>query len=323
MLNVYCLSNTLDDIVERGQGPGEGVVISADKFESGKQGGGIMRADRSFICMGLSICFLLVVGAIPLSATDSPTGFALDLGFNNLAVHRLDDFPGQVILGPQAGNYWGIDFDESAKTLYAIHGTNNEFGVLSLVAGVFSLIGSAGETIPAEHSWTGLAIDPADGTIYASSADANSSSLYTVNRATGEATLIGGITNATTIIDISINCDGEMYGHDISDDAIYTINPSTGEGTQVGSTGLDSNFAQGIDFDNSSGILYAWTYQGNMGDNQFGTINLNTGAFTAISAINTPRGQFEGATQTCCDCLQINGFETGAPGLPVSWTVTP
>ncbi|MGH2536738.1 MAG: DUF7507 domain-containing protein, partial [Candidatus Promineifilaceae bacterium] len=59
---------------------------------------------------------------------------------------------------------------------------------------------------------------------------------------------------------------------------------------------VNSNFAQGMDFDNEDGTLYAWTYQGG-GANQYGTIDLATGALTPLS-VDNPQGEFEGATQT-------------------------
>ena len=89
-----------------------------------------------------------------------------------------------------------------------------------------------------------------------------------------------------------------MYAHDISRDSIFRVNTKTGATTFVGATGVNSNFAQGMDFDNTTGTLYAWTYQGD-DENQYGTFSLKTGDLTPLAS-SDPEGEFEGATQTTC-----------------------
>ncbi len=244
----------------------------------------------------------------PASRAPTDTAFAQDIGFvsDNFVTHTLNNFPGQTILGTQIRALFGYDFDQTATTLYALENDSQELGTISLT-GAFTAIGPS---VPlAGHTWSGLGIDPGDGTFYASSTDGLSSSLYTLNPATGAATLVGTDTTVALIIDISVNCEGDIYGHDIGTDSIYTIDSTTGLATLVGATGVDSGFAQGMDFDNQDGTLYAWTYQGG-GANQYGTISLATGALTPL-AIDNPQGEFEGATQTTCDGIFADGFESG------------
>lgn len=136
--------------------------------------------------------------------------------------------------------------------------------------------------------------------------------LYSINPATGAATLIGQDATSMAMIAIAINCNGQLYGHDIVNDAIYSINTSNGAVTLLGATGFNSNFAQGMDFDNTTNQLYAWTYQGG-GANRYGTIDLTTGALTTLSASN-PTGEYEGAIKNTCalGTLVFNdGFESG------------
>ncbi len=235
----------------------------------------------------------------PAAASRGPLNlaYAHDVGFvsDNFVSHALNDFPGQTVLGANAMSLYAYDFDETAATLYALDNDTQMLGTVSLAGGAFTAIGSA---VPlAGHTWSGLTIGK-DGKSYASSTDGFESSLYSVDPATGAATLIGTDTSVDLIIDISIDCDGAIYGHDVASDSIYTIDPATGLATLVGATGVDSSFAQGMDFDNDTGILYAWTYQGG-GANIFGTIDLATGALTALATDN-PTGEFEGAIQTTC-----------------------
>ena len=234
----------------------------------------------------------------PFTKSGTDIAYALDVSpvSDNLFTHTLNNFPDQSVVGPLSLTIVGIDFDENASTLYALDEGANELGTINLSTGAFTAIGSS---VPTIGDWTGLAIDPDDGTMFASAADLGGSSLYTINRATGAATLVGSDSSIGAIVDIAINCDGVIYGHDILSDSIFRINRNTGLGTFVGNTGIDSNFAQGMDFDNDTGVLYAWTYQG-LGANRYGTINLANGMLTALS-IDDPFGQFEGAIQNTCE----------------------
>jgi len=72
--------------------------------------------------------------------------------------------------------------------------------------------------------------------------------------------VIGEITNAPAIIDIAINAAGEMYGVDIINDNLIQIDPATGAGTVIGSIGFSANYAQGMDFEEESGVLYLAAY---------------------------------------------------------------
>ncbi len=224
--------------------------------------------------------------------------FAHDIGplTNNVVRHRLNDFPGQVVLGPNTRLIFGLDFDPGAKTLYALDQTSNQLGTMTLTSGAFTVVGPSAPL--AGHYWSSLTIHPRTGKAYATSQGATAPALYTLNLKTGTATLVDLIDEATLIAAASVNCDGAMYAHDISRDSIFRVNTKTGATTFVGATGVNSNFAQGMDFDNTTGTLYAWTYQGD-DENQYGTFSLKTGDLTPLAS-SDPEGEFEGATQTTC-----------------------
>jgi len=238
------------------------------------------------------------------------TAYGLDLRNSLFISHTLNNFPGQTVIGSNADQLFAVDFDETATTLYAVSFATGELGTLDLATGVFSAI-AAVSGVPAGDNVSGMTI-AADGTAYISGLGAAGMTLYTIDLTSAVATPIGSDPNRGLMIDIAINCEGDMYGHDISDDSIYTIDTATGLATLVGPTGVNSNFAQGMDFDSSDGTLYAWTYQGG-GTNQYGTINLATGALTPLSTDN-PLGEFEGAVQTTCG-------EPQAPSLVLTKTV--
>jgi hypothetical protein len=225
------------------------------------------------------------------------TAYAQDIGFvsDNFVSHVLNDFPGQTVIGPNARPFFAMDFDETATTLYAIDNTSRELGTYNLATGAFTPIAVV-TGIPAADNISGLTIDPRTGVAYVSGVQAAGMTLYTMNLATAVATPIGSDPTVPLLIDIAIGPQGIMYGHEIGTDMIYTIDTSTGAATAVGPTGVNSNFAQGMDFDNIDGTLYAYTYQGG-GANVYGTIDLATGALTPLASSN-PQGEFEGATQT-------------------------
>ncbi len=233
-----------------------------------------------------------------IHAPSDPTdmGFAHDIrsDVNNVVEFTLNNFPGQTVLSSNAEAIFAYDYDNTGTILYALNNGTQQLGTFDKNSGTFNAIGS---TIPnAGHTWTGMAIDPVSNTIYASSTDGATGTLYTLNATTGAATVVGNITNSALPISIAMNAQGQMFAHDIGTDSIYQIDPGTAAGTLIGATGYNANFAQGMDFDNSDGTLYIFLYIGG-GANVFGTVNLTTGAVTPLAQDN-PLGEFEGATQT-------------------------
>lgn len=206
-----------------------------------------------------------------------------------------------------AGDFVGNDFNQ----VYVIEFTLNELHTLDTVTGVATTIGAS--TPISGHMWTG-ATGTADGTLYASSTDEALSYLYTVDITSGTATVIGEITNALTIIDIAINADGEMYGVDISADNLVRIDPATGAGTVIGSIGFDADYAQGMDFEPVSGILYLAAYNATAGRGELRIADTTTGSSTLVGAF--PDGAETDAlafTPAPSQFLQNPGFEDGWP----------
>ena len=242
------------------------------------------------------------------------TAWAWDFFTGGLGPHPLNNFPAFSSVGTNFGELFALDFDPTATTLYALDSSTMQFGTLSLANAALTAIGPSAPTQPGQNLWSGMTIHPVTGTIYASGIAGAVNvpySLYTINPTTGAPTLVGSDAATPAMIDIAINCDGAMYGHDIITDSIYQINPANGAVTLIGPTGVSSNFAQGMDFDNEAGVLYAWTYQGG-GANQYGTIDLSTGDLTPLFSSN-PIGEWEGTVQNVCgdDPIFADGFESG------------
>ena len=235
--------------------------------------------------------------SLPDTTTSSilaPTdlGYAQDVGYisNNFVSFNLNNFSGQTVIGTNEAAYYGMDFDPTAEILWALNDTTDQLGTIDLTSGAFTGVVACPPGGGASN-WTGLAIDPFLGIFYASTG----TDLYMINPATGAATLIGPF-GTSVMIEIAINMNGAMYGHDIASDSIYSIDKSTGTATIIGSTGYAANYAQGMDFDNQDGTLYIFLYIGS-GANVFGTVNLSTGDVTPL-ATSSPLGEFEGAVKT-------------------------
>ncbi len=229
----------------------------------------------------------MVQASIPMGPTD--IGYAQDIGYvsDNFVSFTLDDFTGQTIIGTNTDAYYGMDFDQSGTVLYALNDTTDQLGTINLTTGAFTALVACPPGGGADN-WTGLSIDPTTNEFYGSTA----TDLYTIDPSTGVSTLVGNF-GTTLMIEIAINMDGEMYGHDIGTDSIYSIDMGTGTATLIGPTGYSANYAQGMDFDNDDGTLYIFLYEGS-GANVFGTVNLGTGAVTPL-AVSAPLGEFEGA----------------------------
>ncbi len=196
-----------------------------------------------------------------------------------------------------AGDFLGSEFSK----MYAMDATTNELVSIDTATGARTVIGSA----VGNGEWSGMT-GAVDGTLYVSSSDCGvNSTLYTINPTTADLTLVGQIGFGSCIIDIAINAAGEMYGVDIVSDSLVQINTTTGAGTTVGPLGVDANYAQGLDFEQVSGVLYwaAYTASGEMR-----IIDTTTGASSLV-------GAFPGGAEV--DALSFATF----PGS--IWTVTP
>lgn len=234
-----------------------------------------------------------------------------DATFDSLQSFLLPDAANATVVGPQTGNIYGLEFDDASGVLWAVSDTF-QLGAMDTATGVFTPSTTITGT-GAGESPTGITFINASSTFYMSTSTGTDSFLYTVDTGTGGATLVGAM-GTPLMIDVAINAQGDMYGHDISTDSIYSINTATGVATLIGATGFAANFAQGMEFDKSTGVLYAWLYQGS-GVNTFATIDLVSGAATTVAS--PLPGEYEGAITSSppiIDLIFANGFD-GTPGF--------
>jgi hypothetical protein len=278
----------------------------------------------------------------PESLNGAPSGalgFAAQLGTlagmepQGLYQFPLDDFALATRVGEAADtpNMFGLDFNPASTRLYGLQfisgGSASRIGTFDLETGVYApaalLLGLA----TSREQPTGLTIDPRNGDAYVSTTtiltnnpQLSEARLYRLDISNGLLTPLGRLLPDElnpVFIDIAMNCQGELYGHNITDDALYQLDVEDAEATLIGGHNLPANFAQGMDFDNADGQLYAWIYTG-AGNNNYGTLDLGTGAFTEING-NGLVGQFEGAVAGTCGTIPVDAEAiTGAWFAPYS-----
>lgn len=173
-----------------------------------------------------------------------------------------------------AGDFCGGDFSK----VYVLDYFEMTLSTIDVATGAITLIGSS-LVSGTDHHWSGLT-GASDGTLYASSTNVSNSKLYTINPLTGEATVIGTITDWPAIIDIAISPAGVLYAVDIANDVLIRIDTTTAVSTYVGTLGFDANNAQDMEFDDSTGILYLAAYNRTTARGELRICNTATGSST-------------------------------------------
>lgn len=235
----------------------------------------------------------------PLSSPVKAYGFNVYPAHPNALISLMTDNPGGYTTigtantGP-SGFVCGAAFlnGDFSKLYCLVYADNRLVTVNTLNAAVTDVAACPPAT---GENWTGLAVDPNTGIMYASAYGA-ANNLYTLNPATGARTLVGQITNAGLIIGIAINAAGEMYGLDLAD-VLVRINKATGAGTVVGSIGFDANYAQDLAFDLENNVLYIAAYNNATSRGELRVADTTTGNTTLIGLFS--------ATD-----MEVDGFET-------------
>lgn len=189
-----------------------------------------------------------------------------------------------------AGDFAGNDFSQVYAVLTGTAPATSDLYSIDATAGFRTLIGTTG--LAAGANVGGFAWDYTTSTMFALS----TANLYTIDLSTGTMTLVGATGMTTPINLLSHPMTGDLYSVDLTDDVLYSVDKTTGVATAIGPIGLNVNFAQGADFDNASSVAYMCAYVGG-GVNSVVTLNLATGAATAVSSFVTSEVDICASTQ--------------------------
>ncbi len=226
----------------------------------------------------------LTLGALMVcSAVSGSTIYGLNMrGDNSFFSTTTTDFVGSygVIGGIQTWDSFAMDMDPTATTLWAVTWeTDNAFGTIDPTTGEFTTVGNISGIDPAANV-SGMSVNPVTGDWYMTAIEGGASYLYKGDISTGIFGLVGAM-GFDLNIDLAIDSQGNAYGHDIGTDELLSIDLATGVTTAIGSTGIDANYAQGMDFDYATDTLYATMYTGG-GTGVFASFDLATGLATIL-----------------------------------------
>ena len=223
------------------------------------------------------------------SATSTPTpqagvgsAFSTDASFGqatrfNLNTPEVLNFVGSVPSFIWAGDFGG---DDNAFA-YAVN-DGNQFMQIDTTSGAETILGTI---VPySDETWTGMAFDPSNGLMYATSTDIFQSSLYVIDVTVPSATRVGAI-GFPGIIALAVDDTGAMFAHDIVTDELVSIDKTTGIGTTIGSLGFDANYGQGMAFDKDSGQLYLAAFNNVTFQAELRVADRTTGATALIGVL--------------------------------------
>ncbi len=200
---------------------------------------------------------------------------------------------------------FGIDRPEILPNIAPFPGTGNFIGAGEYVDGLVYMldvgnnmweldpaIGAILNTYTATtplgaETYAGLAYDPTDGTVYASSTSIASASLFTMDVTTGNATLVGPITGAPCVIGLAVDGAGDLWGYDICVDELFNINKTTGAATSIGSIGFDANFGQGMGWDAATDTLYMAAFNSGTFQPELRAVDRTTGNTTFLGVLGS------------------------------------
>ncbi|RMI02391.1 MAG: fibronectin type III domain-containing protein, partial [Calditrichaeota bacterium] len=175
------------------------------------------------------------------------------------------------------------DFGLGDQSYFYLLDVDNNFMEVDTSTGATTLLGTPAPITPG-HSWTGMATDPTDGTIYAVSCDITTTDLYTLDPATGTATLVGPV-GSPCIIGIAVDGNGDLWGYDIVNDNFLFIDKTTGTSTPIGPIGFDANFGQGMTWDPVTDQLFMVAFNNTAFQPELRVVDRNTGNTTFLGVL--------------------------------------
>jgi hypothetical protein len=240
-------------------------------------------------------------GPAPIAANPDGVPLAsplLPLGTLAYSYEDVNDFYTQFDLDmpdvlPNLGPFVPTGFPGAGEYLNGyiyIADTSNNLYKLDPATGI--VITSTITAPPGGETYTGFALDPTSGDLYASSTNVGTSSLFLVDVNTGVSTLIGPITNNGCNIAIAIDGAGQMWGYDICTDVFVSIDKATAAGTVIGSIGFDANFGQGMGWDPDTDQIYLSAFNNGTFQAELRVADTNTGNTSLVGVLGatTPGG---------------------------------
>ena len=227
------------------------------------------------------VTFQLAPNAAQYGITQAPPAFGAEVINDKLV--RWDDIsvPGTYVqkgTAPDqlfAADYVGTDY----STLYGYSTGTNNFLSIDTETGAATVIKNI--PLPAGvAAFTGLT--GAEGFLYVAGTDCGSfTKIYTLDL-DGTLTEYGTMTTSVCGIDLAyVPSENAIYTVDLQTDSLHRFDLGTKTDIEVGALGASPNYAQGMDYDETNGILYWAAYTSAA---ELRVIDMTTGASALVGA---------------------------------------
>lgn len=178
--------------------------------------------------------------------------------------------------------------DGSAGVIHCIE-VDGDFYSIDTETGVRTLVGTA--AVGEGEGWEGLAYDTGSETLYGLATEClgtGQTSLYTINPATAEATLVGSDNDLTCGVAIAADADGNLFAYGVQTDRLVSIDPEDGAQTTIGTLDFSVNFSQGMDIDPEDGTCYLFAFNNDSLQAELRTCDLTTAETTLVGPLGDP-----------------------------------
>jgi hypothetical protein len=248
----------------------------------------------------------LLISACAFTSATPTFALSADLAFakvgSQIVSFPVGDPTNATPIGPPlADSFSGMDFDPAANVLWAIDFTAQTVGTVNQATGAYT----SSAMLQGACCITAFTIDPVGGTFYVAKGDQY---LYILDPASGETTLIAaGAAPATQITALAADCSGRLFalagnGTDLPN--LYQADLN-GDPVLIGTPGYAG--PTNLEFDNRSGVLYAWFLPPGGGNtvSTHVTLDASTGQATPIVQLD---GRYRMAIRNECSIF-ADGFE--------------
>jgi hypothetical protein len=155
------------------------------------------------------------------------------------------------------GDYYGGSFaNNDFSKEYLVGFSTGGFASIDTQTGDLTVINPAPAPAP-NLNCAALRWDASSATMYGACGDATAAVyyLYTVDVSSGVFSEVAEIDNVV-LASIAFDASGNMYGLDLGGEQLLAIDKTTGVAQAIGPLGFDANYAQDMDFDPSTGVLW-------------------------------------------------------------------
>lgn len=149
---------------------------------------------------------------------------------------------------------------------------------------------------PGGENYSGMALDPTDGTVYAVSTNYANSTLFTIDVATGNAIVVGPIVGAPGMVAIAIDSNGNLFGIDHITDSYFHIDPTNGNVINSVPLPFNADIEQGLAYDPLTGLLVMLAFNGDTGRGELWTMDVINPAVPVFNFVDALGAFFPGGT---------------------------